>query len=89
MVWPNLFLMNVFFALKGSKLLTIISYHGSWMLCHVAAVKDSPHSSIVQIIAETMVWPMVWPNFFLINVFFALKGSKLFTTIKFFILFYS
>ena len=28
-------------------------------------------------IAETMVWP----NFFLINVFFALKGSKLFIII--------
>ena len=26
------------------------------------------------LIAETMVWP----NFFLMNVFFALKGSKLF-----------
>ena len=26
-VWPNFFLMNVFFALKGSKLFIII-YHG-------------------------------------------------------------
>ena len=25
MVWPNFFLMNIFFALKGSKLFTIIS----------------------------------------------------------------
>ena len=40
MVWPNFFLMNVFFALKGSKLFTIISYHCSWMLCRVAAVKS-------------------------------------------------
>ena len=42
MVWPNFFLMNVFFALKGSKLFIIISYHCSWMLCHVAAVKSPP-----------------------------------------------
>ena len=40
MVWPNFFLMNVFFALKGSNLFIIISYHCSWMLCHVAAVKS-------------------------------------------------
>ena len=26
MVWPNFFLMNVFYALKGSKLFIIISY---------------------------------------------------------------
>ena len=26
MVWPNFFRMNVFFVLKGSKLLNIISY---------------------------------------------------------------
>ena len=25
-VWPNFFLMNIFFALKGSKLFIIISY---------------------------------------------------------------
>ena len=31
------------------------------------------------LIAETMVWP----NFFLMNVFFALKGSKLFIIISF------
>ena len=30
------------------------------------------------LIAETAVWP----NFFLVNVFFALKGSKLFIIIK-------
>ena len=30
------------------------------------------------LIAETMVWP----NFFLMNVFFALKGSKLFIIIS-------
>ena len=41
-VWPNLFLMNVFFALKGSKLFIIISYHCSWMLSRVAAVKSLP-----------------------------------------------
>ena len=26
MVWPNFFLMNVFFALKGSKVFIIITY---------------------------------------------------------------
>ena len=40
MVWPNFFLINVFFALKGSKLFIIIFYHCSWMLCSVAAVKS-------------------------------------------------
>ena len=39
-VWPNFFLMNVFFALKGSKLFIIICCHCSWMLCCVAAVKS-------------------------------------------------
>ena len=42
MVWPNFFLIKVFFALKGSKLFTIIPYHCSWMLCRVAAVKSLP-----------------------------------------------
>ena len=42
--------MNIFFALKGSKLFIIICCHCSWMLCSVAAVKVSPHSSIVQFI---------------------------------------
>ena len=41
-VWPNFFLMNVFFALKVSKLFIIISYYCSWVLCHVAAVKSLP-----------------------------------------------
>ena len=40
MVWPNFFLMNIFF--KGSKLFLISSYHCSWMLCRVAAVKSLP-----------------------------------------------
>ena len=38
----HFFLMNVFFALKGSKLFIIISYHWCWMLCRVAAVKSLP-----------------------------------------------
>ena len=42
MVWPNFFFINVFFAVKGSKLFIIISYHCSWMLCRVAAVKSLP-----------------------------------------------
>ena len=41
-VWPNFFLINVFFALKISKLFIIISYYCSWMLCRVAAVKSLP-----------------------------------------------
>ena len=41
-VWPNFFPMNVFFALKGSKLFIIISSYCSWMLCHVVAVKSLP-----------------------------------------------
>ena len=36
------FLMNVFFALKGSKLFIIISYHCNWMLCRVVAVTSLP-----------------------------------------------
>ena len=32
--------MNVYFALKGSNLFIIISYHSSWMLCWVAAVSS-------------------------------------------------
>ena len=32
MVWPNFFLMNVVFVLKGSKHFIIISYHCNWML---------------------------------------------------------
>ena len=42
MVWPNFFLMTVFFALKGSKLFIIISHHCSWMLCRAPAVKSLP-----------------------------------------------
>ena len=30
MVWPNFFLMNVFFSLKGSKLFIIISSSTAW-----------------------------------------------------------
>ena len=41
-VWPNFFLMNIFFALKGSKLFIIICCHCSWILCRVAAVKSLP-----------------------------------------------
>ena len=41
-VWPNFFLMNIFFALKGSKLFIIIFCLCSWMLCRVAAVKSLP-----------------------------------------------
>ena len=40
----------------------------SGSFCQIYRVTDEA------LIAETMVWP----NFFLMNVFFALKGSKLF-----------
>ena len=43
---------------------TVVS---SGSFCQIYRVTDEA------LIAETMVWP----NFFLINVFFALKGSKL------------
>ena len=36
------FLLNVFFALKGSILLLSFSYHCMWMLYRVAAVKSLP-----------------------------------------------
>ena len=32
-VWPNFFLMNVFFALKGSKLFIIIRYFQPFLIC--------------------------------------------------------
>ena len=38
MVWPNFFLMHAFFALKGSKLFTIISIRGRNVL--LAAVSE-------------------------------------------------
>ena len=41
-VWPIFFLMNIFFALRGSKLVIIICCHCSWMLCRVAAVNSLP-----------------------------------------------
>ena len=105
MVLPNFFLMNVFFALKGSKLFIIISYHCSWMLCRVAAVKSLPDISVFETTAVIkfckftvfsfdsfcqiyrvtdeafIAKTMAWPNFFLMNVFFVLKGSKLFIII--------
>ena len=31
MIWPNFFLMNVFYALKGSKLFIIISSNFLWL----------------------------------------------------------
>ena len=43
----------------------------SGSFCQIYRVTDEA------LIAETMVWP----NFFLMNVFFPLKGSKLFTII--------
>ena len=57
----------------------ILSNQGLTLLIHcnpVFRVNDEA------LIAETMVWP----NFFLMNVFFALKGSKLFIIICMFVL---
>ena len=45
----------------------------SGSFCQIYSVTDEA------LIAKTMVWP----NFFLMNVFFALRGSKLFTIISF------
>ena len=48
-----------------------IQYFSSGSFCQINRVTDEA------LIAETTVWP----NFFLMNVFFALKGSKLFIII--------
>ena len=48
----------------------MVFFSGSF--CHIYRVTDEA------LIAETMVWP----NFLLMNVFFALKGSKLFIIIS-------
>ena len=64
--------MLVFFDLYQSLRRTskfTVSSSGSF--CQIYRVTDEA------LIAETMVWS----NFFLMNVFFALKGSKLFTII--------
>ena len=49
-------------------------------------IKIQVYSSFCQIYSVTeealIAETMVWPNFFLMNVFFALKGSKLFIIIK-------
>ena len=81
MVWPNFFLINVFFALKGSKLFIIISYHCSWMLCPVAAVKSVP-----ALIYSADIFNFTYHSIFLflINVFFPLKVSKLFIIITYY-----
>ena len=40
------------------------------------SLKDT-HGPKSSTIAQTSIKNMVWPNFFLMNVFFALNGSKL------------
>ena len=42
------FLMNIFFALKGSKLFILICYHCSRCCAVWRSQKVSPHSSLVQ-----------------------------------------
>ena len=49
----------------------VLSFFKSGSFCQIYRVTDEA------LIAETMVWP----NTFLMNVFFALKGSKLFIII--------
>ena len=40
MVWPNFFIMNVFFALKGSKLFIIIIYFVYIYFAHIMRGSD-------------------------------------------------
>ena len=56
----------------GHKSDTADSVFSSGPFCQIFRVTDEA------LIAETAVWP----NFFLMNVFFALKGSKLFIIIS-------
>ena len=62
----------------------LVSYISLWNDCHVKIFKHTVFSSgsfcqIYRVTDETLIAETtVWPNFFLMNVFFALKGSKLF-----------
>ena len=47
MVWPNVFLMNVFFALKGSKLFIIISYLFAFEKHMYGGRKVSSHDKLI------------------------------------------
>ena len=52
MLWPNFFLMNVFFALKGSKLFIIINYIDYAIFFHLVifdSFKGSHYSELIYI----------------------------------------
>ena len=63
--------LNSFFVLCVSFSIALPRRFFSGSFCQIYRVTDEA------LIAETAVWP----NFFLMNVFFALKGSKRFTII--------
>ena len=67
--------MLVFFDIPVFETTAFIKFaftvFSSGSFCQIYRVTDEA------LIAETMVWP----NFFLMNVFFALRGSKLFIII--------
>ena len=56
----------------GLQYFTVFTVFSTGSFCQVYRVTDEA------LIAETAVWP----NFFLMNIFFALKGSKLFIITK-------
>ena len=66
--------MSGFFATTSIIKICKFTVFSSGSFCQIYRVTDEA------LIAETMVWP----NFFLMNVFFALKGSKLFIIIPVF-----
>ena len=51
-------------------------------ICKFTALSSGPFCQIYRVSDEALIAEAaVWPNFFLMNVFFALKGSKLFIII--------
>ena len=52
-------------------------------ICKFTALSSGSFSQIYRVTDEALIAETaVWPNFFLMNVFFALKGSKLFIIIS-------
>ena len=51
--------------------------------CNITALSSGSFCQIYRVTDEALVAETAkWPNFFLMNVFFALKGSKLFIIIS-------
>ena len=51
-------------------------------MCKFTALSSGSFCQIYRVTDEALIAETaVWPNFFLMNAFFALKGSKLFTII--------